>query len=71
MKCLTFYKRLFFNQKQMLLTFFLKSVVVSGFQDREYVILYCETFVISLFFLHKKQYACCFGSHRASVCDKC
>ena len=54
MKCLTFYKRLFFNQKQMLLTFFLKSVVVSGFQDREYVILYCETFVISLFFLHKK-----------------
>ncbi len=54
MKCLTFYKRLFFNQKRMLLTFFLKSVVVSGFQDREYVILYCETTNLSLFFLHKK-----------------
>jgi hypothetical protein len=54
MKCLTFYKRLFFNQKTMLLTFFLKSVVVSGFQDREYVILYCETTNLFLFFLHKK-----------------
>lgn len=39
MKCLTFYKRLFFNQKPMLLTFFLKIEVVRGFQDREYVIL--------------------------------
>jgi len=54
MKCLTFYKRLFFNQKTMLLTFFLKSVVVSGFQHREYVILYCETTNLFLFFLHKK-----------------
>lgn len=70
MKCLTFYKGLFFNQKPMLLTIFLKSVVLRGFQEREYVILYRETTNLSLFFLHKKQYSCCFRGHRACVCYK-
>ena len=60
-----------FQPKTDVTNIFLKSIVVRGFQEMEYVILYCEIATLFFFFLHKKQYSCCYGCNRARICDSC